>query len=52
MTEPSPSLTVVLADLAAEGADLDGLVSASGVDFSSSTPTAGWTIAHQIGHLT
>jgi hypothetical protein len=52
MTEPSPSLTVVLADLAAEGADLDGLVSASGVDFSSSTPAAGWTIAHQIGHLT
>jgi uncharacterized protein (TIGR03083 family) len=31
---------------------LDGLVSASGVDFSSSTPAAGWTIAHQIGHLT
>ena len=52
MTEPSPSLTVVLADLAAEGADLDELVSASGVDFSSSTPAAGWTIAHQIGHLT
>ena len=49
MTTPSPALTAVLADLAAESADLDALVSAPGVDFSSATPAAGWTIAHQVG---
>jgi len=52
MTAPSPSLTAVLADLAAEGAELDALVTAPDVDFSCPTPAAGWSIAHQIGHLT
>jgi uncharacterized protein (TIGR03084 family) len=52
MKTPSPAITTVLADLAAEGAELDALVAAPGVDFSSPTPAAGWTIAHQIGHLT
>ena len=51
MTVPSPALAAVLADLAAEGAELDVLVSAPGVDFTSATPAAGWTIGHQIGHL-
>jgi uncharacterized protein (TIGR03084 family) len=42
----------LLADLAAEGADLDGMVST--VDESgwrTPTPAAGWTIAHQVAHL-
>jgi uncharacterized protein (TIGR03084 family) len=52
MTTPSSILTAVLADLAAEGAELDALVSAPGVDFTTPTPAAGWTVAHQIGHLT
>jgi uncharacterized protein (TIGR03084 family) len=42
----------LLADLAAEGADLDGIVST--VDESgwrTPTPAAGWTIAHQVAHL-
>jgi len=48
---PSPALAEVLADLSAEGAQLDAVVSSSGVDFTSATPAAGWTIGHQIGHL-
>lgn len=48
----SPALAAVLADLADEGAELDALVSAPGVDFTTATPALGWTIAHQIGHLT
>ena len=51
MTVPSPAMTTVLSDLAAEGAELDALVSAPGVDFTTATPAAGWTIAHQIAHL-
>jgi uncharacterized protein (TIGR03084 family) len=46
-------LDAVLADLAAEGDDLDQLV--SGIEpgrWQTSTPSPGWTIAHQIGHLT
>jgi len=42
----------VLADLAAEGDDLDQLV--SGIEphrWQADTPSPGWTIAHQIGHL-
>ena len=48
----SPAMTVVLADLLAEGAELDALVAADRVDFAAPTPAVGWTIAHQIGHLT
>jgi enediyne biosynthesis protein E11 len=47
-----PILDEVLADLAAEGDELDRLV----VDLDAgqwrlATPAPGWTIAHQIGHL-
>ena len=45
------NLASVLADLSAEGVDLDALVSADGVDLTSPTPAPGWTIAHQLGHL-
>jgi enediyne biosynthesis protein E11 len=45
-------LDAVLADLAAEGDDLDQLVSGIEPDrWQTSTPSPGWTIAHQIGHL-
>ena len=46
-----PTLATVLADLSAEGVDLDALVSADGVDLALPTPSPGWTIAHQLGHL-
>jgi uncharacterized protein (TIGR03084 family) len=45
-------LGTVLDDLAAEGAELDERV--AGLDdggWRTPTPAAGWTIAHQIGHL-
>jgi uncharacterized protein (TIGR03084 family) len=42
----------VLADLGAEGDDLDRLVSGLAEDqWRLATPAPGWTIAHQIGHL-
>lgn len=41
---------VALPDLVAEGDELDALVSAHD-DWSTPTPAAGWTIAHQIAHL-
>jgi uncharacterized protein (TIGR03084 family) len=44
--------TGLLADLAAETADLDAAVAALPEwDWARPTPAAGWTIAHQIGHL-
>lgn len=49
-TAPS-NLASVLADLSAEGVDLDALVSADGVDLGTPTPAIGWTIGHQLGHL-
>jgi uncharacterized protein (TIGR03084 family) len=45
------SLGAVIADLSAEGVDLDALVSADGVDLDLETPSPGWTVAHQIAHL-
>ncbi len=39
-----------LSDFVAEGDELDGLVSAH-PDWTTPTPAAGWTIAHQIAHL-
>jgi uncharacterized protein (TIGR03084 family) len=49
---PDPTLARVLADLAAESADLDRIVAALPPDdFSRPTPAPGWTIAHQIAHL-
>lgn len=45
-------LAAVLADLQAEGDDLDSIVSALSDDaWATATPAPGWTIAHQIGHL-
>ncbi len=42
----------LLADLAAEGDDLDRVVSGIGHDqWQLATPAPGWTIAHQIVHL-
>ena len=49
-TTPS-TLATVLADLSAEGVDLDALVSADGVGLATPPPAAGWTIGHQLGHL-
>jgi uncharacterized protein (TIGR03084 family) len=46
------AIDAVLADLAAEGDDLDELVSDIEPDrWQAETPSPGWTIAHQIGHL-
>jgi uncharacterized protein (TIGR03084 family) len=45
--------TDVLSDLAAEGDDLDRLVGGLAPDrWPAATPSPGWTIAHQVGHLT
>jgi uncharacterized protein (TIGR03084 family) len=41
----------VLADLEAEGQSLDEVVARPETDWAIPTPAAGWTIAHQIGHL-
>jgi uncharacterized protein (TIGR03084 family) len=40
----------ILNDLAAEGQELDDLV--ADADWATPTPAEGWTIAHQIAHLT
>lgn len=45
-------LTEVLADLAAEGDDVDQLVAGlESEQWETPTPAPGWTIAHQVGHL-
>jgi uncharacterized protein (TIGR03084 family) len=45
-------LDEVLTDLAAEGDDLDRLLSGiGGKRWQLATPAPGWTIAHQVGHL-
>ncbi len=45
-------LTALLDDLTAEYADLDRIVAPlSDAQWARLTPAAGWTIAHQIGHL-
>ncbi|MET0236614.1 MAG: maleylpyruvate isomerase family mycothiol-dependent enzyme, partial [Kibdelosporangium sp.] len=46
-------LRALLDDLLAEGASLDALVAPLAADeWSTPTPAEGWTIAHQIAHLT
>ena len=46
-------LARVLTDLAAESDDLDGTVrDLPDAEFDRPTPAPGWTIAHQIAHLT
>lgn len=52
-TDDTARRAALLADLAAEDAELDALV--AGLDapgWARPTPAAGWSIAHQIGHLT
>ncbi len=45
--------SALLADLTAEGDDLDALVAGLGpVGWEMATPASGWTVAHQIAHLT
>ncbi|WP_253884634.1 TIGR03084 family metal-binding protein [Actinokineospora diospyrosa] len=45
-------LSALLADLRAEGAELDAVVGdRPAADWSTPTPAAGWTVAHQIAHL-
>ena len=44
-------LSSLLADLADEGEYLEALVSRPEVSLRAPTPAAGWTVAHQIGHL-
>ncbi|MFZ2527474.1 MAG: maleylpyruvate isomerase N-terminal domain-containing protein, partial [Rhodococcus sp. (in: high G+C Gram-positive bacteria)] len=45
-------LRALLDDLRAEGDDLDALVDGLPADeWATPTPAAGWTVAHQIGHL-
>ena len=45
-------LDLVLPDLLVESAELDARVAElAEPDWASSTPAAGWTIAHQIAHL-
>ncbi|WP_063775088.1 TIGR03084 family metal-binding protein [Streptacidiphilus anmyonensis] len=41
----------VLADLYAESQALDDLAARDDLDWAAPTPAAGWTVAHQIGHL-
>jgi uncharacterized protein (TIGR03084 family) len=41
----------VLADLRDESQALDDLVAPGDLDWAMATPAAGWTVAHQIGHL-
>jgi uncharacterized protein (TIGR03084 family) len=49
---PDPTLTRVLADLAAESADLDRTINGlTAADLNRPTPAPGWTIAHQVAHL-
>lgn len=55
-TPPEPSRAgtreAVLADLVAEGDELDGLVAGlDGQQWATPTPAPGWSIAHQIAHL-
>src|SRR5258705_8113257 len=43
----------ILADLNAESAELDVLVAGLSIaDWARATPAVGWTIAHQVAHLT
>ncbi|MFI8938080.1 TIGR03084 family metal-binding protein [Streptomyces syringium] len=52
MVDPAEVLADVLADLRAEGEELDGLVGGlTAGDWQRTTPAPGWTVAHQIAHL-
>ncbi|MFC5183943.1 TIGR03084 family metal-binding protein [Actinomadura harenae] len=48
-----PDLNALLADMADEGASLDALVAPlDAAAWATPTPAEGWTVAHQIAHLT
>ena len=48
----SPTVADVLRDLVAEQDDLDRIVAGlSSADFTFATPSPGWTVADQLGHL-
>ncbi len=48
----TPDLTAILADLAAEHADLDGIVaSLDAAAWDTPTPAEGWSVRDQVGHL-
>ncbi|RFU42533.1 TIGR03084 family protein [Actinomadura logoneensis] len=48
-----PDLNALLADMAAEAASLDALIAPlDAAGWATPTPAEGWTIAHQIAHLT
>lgn len=52
MPEAQAAVIGVVADLEAESAQLDALVaSLDDAGWATSTPAAGWTVAHQIAHL-
>ncbi|GAB3445108.1 TIGR03084 family metal-binding protein [Actinophytocola sediminis] len=45
-------LTALVADLRAEGAEIDGMVADLPADrWASPTPAPGWSVAHQVAHL-
>lgn len=49
---PVVDLTALLADLRAEGDELDALLSPlPAADWARPTPAEGWTVAHQVAHL-
>ena len=49
---PTPDLDSILADLAAEHADLDAVVAPlSAAEWATPTPAEGWTVHDQVGHL-
>jgi uncharacterized protein (TIGR03084 family) len=52
VSSPVAIVDAVLADLAAEGDDLDLLLAGLSQErWQTPTPSPGWTVAHQLGHL-
>lgn len=51
MASKTEGLDITLFDLEAEGAYLAEIIGREGVSFDDATPSPGWTIGHQIGHL-
>ena len=51
MAATTEELDLALTDLEDEGNYLDEIVTRDDLDLSQPTPSPGWTIAHQIGHL-
>ena len=51
MVDTAEEVGRALTDLEDEGNYLDGALGRDNVDLTTPTPSPGWTIAHQIGHL-